>query len=305
MKKVLFTSTALAAVAFGGVASAQGIDLFGSARLGLGYNIYSDGYALSEGDENYEDFVAISRVRFGVRMTGETPTGITYGATIRADNAGAGSGGTAGQSAGNVFVSGALGTLTYGDIDTAAENQIGHLVGELGLTDLAEEWEAPYLGNFGSDRPTVRYDYTIAGFGVSASTARDLDEYGVALGYEGAFGDFGYTLGAGYHDYDKEDLQQWSAGLGFEVFGFDTKVIYTKIEGGLETVGVGLGYSFGEFDVTGYYQTVLDNSDDGDTPDSYGIGASYDLGGGAALKGGIAEVYDGELIGDFGISLSF
>ena len=43
MKKVLFATTALAALAIGGVASAQGIALFGDARLGLGYNIDNDG----------------------------------------------------------------------------------------------------------------------------------------------------------------------------------------------------------------------------------------------------------------------
>ena len=43
MKKVLFATTALAGLAIGGVASAQGIALFGDARLGLGYNIENDG----------------------------------------------------------------------------------------------------------------------------------------------------------------------------------------------------------------------------------------------------------------------
>ena len=48
MKKVLFATTALAALAIGGVASAQGIALFGDARLGLGYNINNDGDVLIE-----------------------------------------------------------------------------------------------------------------------------------------------------------------------------------------------------------------------------------------------------------------
>ena len=48
MKKVLFASTAAAALAIGGVASAQGIALFGDARLGLGYNIFNDGDLLLE-----------------------------------------------------------------------------------------------------------------------------------------------------------------------------------------------------------------------------------------------------------------
>ena len=39
MKNVLFATTATGALLIGGIASAQGIALFGDARLGLGYNI--------------------------------------------------------------------------------------------------------------------------------------------------------------------------------------------------------------------------------------------------------------------------
>ena len=48
MKKVLFATTAAAALAIGGMASAQGIALFGDARLGLGYNINNDGGVLTD-----------------------------------------------------------------------------------------------------------------------------------------------------------------------------------------------------------------------------------------------------------------
>ena len=43
MKNVLFATTAASALLIGGIASAQGIALFGDARLGLGYNINNDG----------------------------------------------------------------------------------------------------------------------------------------------------------------------------------------------------------------------------------------------------------------------
>ena len=91
MKNVLFATTATAALLVGGGASAQGIALFGDARLGLGYNIYNDGSIRTETDDDGsidtpDDLRAISRVRFGVNMTGETDSGITFGATIRADN---------------------------------------------------------------------------------------------------------------------------------------------------------------------------------------------------------------------------
>ena len=52
---------------------------------------------------------AISQVRFGVEMTGETDSGIVFGAEIWADDAEEGEGGQVGQVEGSVFVSGSLG----------------------------------------------------------------------------------------------------------------------------------------------------------------------------------------------------
>ena len=103
MKNVLFATTATAALLVGGVASAQGIALFGDARLGLGYNIDNDGGILIEEQDDGsldtpDDLRAISRVRFGVNMTGETDSGITFGATIRADNSMGGQGGSGDES---------------------------------------------------------------------------------------------------------------------------------------------------------------------------------------------------------------
>ena len=210
MKNVLFTTTALAALAIGGVASAQGISLFGDARLGLGYNINNDGSA--NGDE---DLRAISRVRFGVNMTGETDSGITFGATIRADNAVGGQGGTLGQTAGNVFVSGSWGTLTYGDTNAADEQWVGDIPGNLSLTGLGDLQETFFIsngGSFGDDtannfaanptaRPTVRYDFDIAGFGISLSSNRDLTDVVVGAGYQADFGGGSFGIGVGYNNY--------------------------------------------------------------------------------------------------------
>ena len=140
MKNVLFASTALAALAIGGAASAQGVTLFGDARLGLGYNINNDGSL--NGDE---DLRAVSRVRFGVNMAGETDSGITFGASVRADNASGGQGGSNGQTAGNVFVSGDWGTITFGDTAGADENWVGDVPGNLSLTGLGDLQETFFI----------------------------------------------------------------------------------------------------------------------------------------------------------------
>ena len=133
-------------------------------------------------------------------MTGETDSGITFGASIRADNAEGGEGGTDGQTEGEVFVSGSCGTLTYGDTNAADEQWVGDVPGDFSLTGLGELDETRFVSNgggFGNDdgdraspttpfaRPTVRYDFDFAGFGISLSSNRDLTDVGVGAGYAG------------------------------------------------------------------------------------------------------------------------
>ncbi|MFO1141404.1 MAG: porin [Amaricoccus sp.] len=205
-------------ILFCGSAHAQGIALFGDARLGLGYNIDNDGGLLlnNDGTGGADDLRAVSRVRFGVNMTGTTDSGITFGGSIRADNAPGGEGGTDGQTEGEVFVSGGWGTLTYGDTNGADEQWVGDVPGDFSLTGLGEFDETPFVSNGGgygnSDsiqfannpfaRPTVRYDFDIAGFGFSVSSNRDLTDIVVGTGYSADFGGGNFSIGAGYDKFD-------------------------------------------------------------------------------------------------------
>jgi outer membrane protein OmpU len=215
MKKVLFATTATAALAIGGMASAQGVALFGDARMGLGYNINNDGSTAGD-----DDLRAVSRVRFGVNMTGETDSGITFGATIRADNSTGGQGGALGQTAGSVFVSGSWGTLTMGDTNGADEQWVGDVPGDYSLTGLGDADETLFVSNgggFGNDdtqdfandpnaRPTIRYDFDIAGFGLSLSSNKQLNAVGVGAGYAADFGGGSWSVGLGYYDFQEFDI---------------------------------------------------------------------------------------------------
>ncbi len=302
MKNVLFATTATAALLVGGAASAQGIALFGDARLGLGYNIYNDGSIRTETNDDGsidtpDDLRAVSRVRFGVNMTGETDSGITFGATIRADNSQGGQGSTNGQSAGSVFVSGSWGTLTFGDTNGADEQWVGDVPGDYSLTGLGDLDETRFVsngGSFGGDggenfaanpeaRPTVRYDFDIAGWGLSLSTNRDLTDIAVGTGYTADFGGGSWSAGIGYNKFDSfttvsdgglvvvedpitgdlavvpgadvenqvPDGEQWSVGLKgtYDAFGFG--LTYAKLssdttdDGKFEADNLLLGASFG------------------------------------------------------------
>ena len=51
-------------------------------------------------------------------------------------------------------------------------------------------------------RPTVRYDFDFAGFGISLSSNRDLTDVGVGAGYAADFGGGTWSVGAGYYKFD-------------------------------------------------------------------------------------------------------
>ena len=218
MRGSLFATVAGGFMLAGGIAAAQGVVLFGDARLGLGYNINNDGSVREpDADGDFpDDLRAVSRVRFGVNMTGATDSGIAFGATIRADNALGGQGGENGQTAGSVFVSGDWGTLTFGDTNGADEQWVGDVPGNFSLTGLTDLNETRFIsngGSFGDDnsphftpnpfaRPTLRYDFDIAGFGISLSSNRDLTDIGVGAGYAGDFGGGSWSAGIGYYRFD-------------------------------------------------------------------------------------------------------
>jgi len=344
MKATLFATTAAAAIAVGSMASAQGITLFGDARLGLGYGVSNDGDILAFDDDinNPDELRAVSRVRFGVRMTGETETGITFGATIRADNAIGGEGNRSGdednQYDGSVFVSGTYGTLTFGDISDAHQQHVGDLP-EIGLTNIGEFNELPFLGNDtggGEFRPTVRYDYDFAGFGVSLSTGSELGSWGIGASYALDLGGAAVTVGAGYMkgdetslgfaeggDDENVDADQIAVGVIGEFANFMAQVSYLKTDtdiDDLDLLNFGFGTTFGAFGVNAIFIHALDAPGDLDGENVYGVGFTYDLGGGAELKGGVmraVDIYsplynvgspagdDSETVADFGISLSF
>ena len=201
-----------------GSASAQGIALFGDARLGLGYNIDNDGGVLVDDDGNApDDLRAISRVRFGVNMTGETDSGITFGATIRADNAQGGEGGDGRPDRGRGL---RLGRLGHADLRrhqrrrrAVGRRRPGQLLADRPRATSTRRGSSRTAAASASDdgahfaenpfaRPTIRYDFDIDGFGVSLSSNRDLTDIGVGAGYAADFAGGSWSVGAGYYKFD-------------------------------------------------------------------------------------------------------
>jgi outer membrane protein OmpU len=293
MKRILATTTILALSA--GFASAE-VTLSGDARMGI---IGGDGV----------DTAFTSRARVKFSMSGETDGGIAFGASFRADNAEGAASGTAGS----VYISGAFGKLTMGDIDGAAQQAVGNVdgVGLTGLGDLNETFYAHnYVGDGDDIDPTAAYEYSTGAFtGIMSVSNPGAAVEVLALGAKYATDTFSVALG-----YESEDtsfdnvILGGSATFGAVTLKANYSVLDTTFAGvGLNSYHVSATYTADALAVTGFYSNEDELFEDGGPGASgYGIGASYDLGGGASVVGGYAKNQStDDSAFDLGLSFSF
>ncbi len=300
MKKVLLSTTAL--VLSAGIAAAD-VTLNGNGRMGVigGGN---DDLATLDADES--DLTFTSRIRFNFAASGETDGGLSFGGSLASDDTG--DTGTAGT----IFIEGAFGKLTMGDIDGAAESAIGDVsgVGLTGLGDLNETW---YIASAGEDLPGALYEYSAGDLTFYASADRpnvNNSNESLAVGVSYGFGN--YSVALGYEDSDDNGTigangDQVLVGATAAFGDATVKAVYGSASGDAQDRdqwALSLDYIFGAATVTAFYRNV-DDSVDGEV-DAYGLGAAYDLGGGASLKGGIvdSDALD-DMRYDFGVSMSF
>jgi outer membrane protein OmpU len=287
MKKILLATSALVMVA--GAAAAE-VAVSGSARMGLIY----DG----------EDTYMTSRVRVVFSMSGETDTGLSFGASVRNDQIGNGNNtgyptGTANGDS-TVYISGAFGKLTFGDVDSAANALVGHVSG-VGLTGLDDLNELRYLGH---EKTAALYEYSAGDltFGLSAGQINDTDgvagnddAYSVAVKYApGA-----YSVALGYETAGDIDHLALGASATFGAATVKFVASDTDVAGDPTQYALSLDY------VTGATTLTVFATDEGDI-NNYGIGAAYDLGGGAKVVGGIVrDDAASATLADVGLSFSF
>lgn len=339
MKKVLLATTML--VAGASIAAAE-VTLSGNARMGVIQN-FSDGFA-GNGDES--DLAFTSRARVVFTMAGESDSGLSFGATLRADNAVAAAAGDAGS----VFISGAFGKLTMGDVDGAAQMATGHVAG-VGLTGLTDLNESTFLGaGDGATDPTALYEYSAGDFTfyLSATNPRPVlgtaptagsahtpattgtrtsDTQTVAIGAKYTFGD--YAVGLGYEKRsgftaagvgplavgtaNNTSLDHIVLKLSGTVSGFNVQAVYGQADGTLAGAVVPKGEQYAasvSYTMNALTGTVFYSDDSAEVfggATAFGIGASYDLGGGASVVGGFAREVNGadSSTADLGVSFTF
>lgn len=298
MKKVLFTSTAI--VAFAGAAAAD-VAITGSAEMGIVGGSGVDTEFFQDIDVNF-------------KMSGETDNGLSFGAAVDLDEAGANLGEEDDDNGFAIFISGDFGTVTMGDTDGALDWSIveGGNAGNPG--SIADE-ETSYTGYAGSyldgsgDGQIVRYDNSIGDFSFAVSIEQDdtsgdnrgltnggNGDMGYAVAVKGSFGDISWGLG--YQKAAGADTDVIGAGVSYSANGLSAALSgWTGDAAGVDIdhINIGFGYSMDAFSI---HANFSDNSVAGD---GWGLAASYDLGGGLSAHAATNSDDDFSL----GLAMSF
>ncbi len=325
MLKLLVTTALIAATA--GMASAD-VTLSGDARMGIVDDFGDVGPVFN------------SRARVKFTMSGETDTGLTFGAEFRANDAAGAASGTAGS----VFVSGGFGKLSMGDVDGASHAAAGNVDG-VGLTGLGDLNEIAFLGDGGADEvlfdarfagsepisgdPSILYEYTTGSLSLYAS-ANQLNfvlpvsgtDSKRSIGVAAAYTMGNYKLSLGY-DMVKVgigvttwDIDQVTVGADATLGAIVLKARYAT---GAADGSNGFAQDNDQWAISGTYTmdalalTAFVSSRDFSQAgisiverEGYGIGASYDLGGGAKVVAGYAKNKTADTNAlDLGLSFSF
>ncbi|MFN3722928.1 MAG: porin [Paracoccaceae bacterium] len=260
MKKVLLATTVLALSA--SVAAAE-VKLSGNARMGVVYN----------GDSANNKLQFSSRIRASISMSGETDNGLAFGGSFGVHDAGDAANG----SAGTLFISGAFGKLTMGDVVGAAEEVIGDLP-EIGFQDLVGDGKRSSTDNdtlfitgdgavyASAQNPGALYTYSTGGLtfalGMNDGADNTVGGKSSALTPSPAIADRvqAYSVGVKYA------MDGYSVSLGYEVADPQGPTASSKhlIVGGTAT--------FGTTTVSAFYG---DGSGAINDVKHYGIGVSH------------------------------
>lgn len=313
MKKVLFATSAL--VLSAGFASAE-VAVSGDGRMGVIY------------DGNDAQFSSRARVKF--TLTGESDSGLSFGAAFRVDQENYNSNAyrsAARGTAGAIWISGTYGKLSMGDTVSAAEEAIGDLY-EIGYTDgsfAGDVEEISFLTGDGvnlDQGPNILYEYTINNISLYASASDGVNrEWFTTVGSEPADGidtaSTAYSIAAKYTgsnfwaslSYAKQgDASEIGLGAEGKFNNFAVKGVYMSYDDTLQdyTAGIAASYQADAVLVKGFYRKDKYDVVGEDNFDSFGIGADYDLGGGAVLAGGVIDTdYLDDTVVDMGIKFTF
>ncbi len=311
MKSALLATSALVLAA--GAASAE-VSLSGSARMGIVH--------FSSGGDSTTLFS--SRVRVVFTLSGETDGGLSFGASVRHDQDDAGDdpfGIGAGYLNGEntVFISGAFGKLTMGDVSGAADALVGQVSG-VGYGPNDDTQEINFLGTI---KTAIYYEYSTGpvtfGVGIGQMDTVSLggyDSYNVGVKYS----DGGYSAAIAWERWeagsDSLDMISLGGSANFGDVTVKARVSDLDISGADTAYALSVDYVAGPTTFTAFYTDygntgIILNPYGSIDPDvkHIGLGVAYDLGGGATLAAGVTRqnnsVFDDITIANAGLKFSF
>lgn len=309
MKKVLLATTVLAMSAT--VAAAE-VTVGGDGRIGI-----VQGFKTTADEKQKISFS--SRIRIEFNGAGETDAGLAFGGSVRAQDAVGGATGTKGS----VFIAGEFGTLSMGDVDSAALAAVGQISG-VGYTGLGDKNEFSYGGI--PFKPAALYEYAIGDATIYASLSQPSarasvlaangtvgtvvtpgnthDVFGYSVGASYTFGD--YRIAGGYENVENKEVTtgqkivQTVFAIGGDATFAGAFLQARYISGELKpatgskstgnTFSVSGDYAIDNVTLTGFVESTETKVADVKTEQTvFGIGAAYDLGGGAAIAGGFVQ----------------
>jgi len=304
MKKILLATSAVAL--FAGAAAAE-VTTTGSARMGI--------VNLDDGVDSTTFFS--SRVRIVFTASGETDSGLSFGASMRADqiagNGGSSTGDTNGDS--TVFISGSFGKLTMGDVSGAADALVGQVSG-VGYGPNDDTQEILFIGTV---KTAAYYEYSTGAvtFGLGAGQLdTGVDTYNVGVKYSTD----AYSAAIAWETADNGvtsvDMLSLGGSATFGAAKIKARVSDIDLAGADTAYAVSVDYTTGATTLTAFYTdygntgVLLNPYFNGGTDTNHiGIGASYDLGGGATVAAGYTMqnntgVADGS-IANLGLKFAF
>jgi len=172
--------------------AAADVSTSGDGRMGV---VSSDGV-----------MVFTNRMRIKFSGSGVTDAGLAFGGSFRA--ADASNAGSSPATKGSVFISGAFGKVTMGDVDSGDTASVGQLA-SVGFTGLGSGNSISYAADAGGDSSKVGtrtdpggarvlYTYSAGALTVNASSAQLTDGGATAYGIGGSYTSGPVTVGLGY-----------------------------------------------------------------------------------------------------------
>ena len=166
--------------------------------------------------------IAKNRVRVAFGLSGETDSGLEFGASIRADNAAAGNSGTGGSQ----YLSGSFGKISMGDLNGADEDMVGD-ISAMSLGGLGSNQEHSYQ----SSSHNLAYSTSMAGISFGVSTdAGGGSSTAMGLKWSGDLGGGTVTVGLGQSSVGGNTETSISASLGMG--GFTGKILSSTNDNG-------------------------------------------------------------------------